>query len=341
MLRDLRLTTAIVESRVAGEDVIVIGEVGVNEEAYAEVGSPIQARISRLLAAAGDRVRPGQPLVELQSVELGRVRSAYLSAVAREELAVRTLERKRGLAAGRIVPARELQEAEAEAQAARAEQQAAAAALEAIGINPDGGPADASRLALRAPIGGTIIARDAALGRLVDPSAPLFRVADLSRLWLTVHAFERDAVRIASGARVRVSFPALPGREMQGTVTLVGRQVDAASRTIPVRVEIDNVEDLLRPGMSATARLPVGGGGASVVSIPAASLQRMQEGWYAFVPREEGLFEMREVGRGRDLSGEVEVLSGLQPGETVVVEGAFLLKAEAEKSRGEGGHHDH
>jgi len=67
----------------------------------------------------------------------------------------------------------------------------------------------------------------------------------------------------------------------------------------------------------------------------------MQDGWYVFLPKEEGLFEVREVGRGRDLGGEVEIVSGLQPGEMVVVEGAFLLKAEAEKSLGEGEHHGH
>jgi cobalt-zinc-cadmium efflux system membrane fusion protein len=67
----------------------------------------------------------------------------------------------------------------------------------------------------------------------------------------------------------------------------------------------------------------------------------MQEGWYVFVPRDERSFEKRSVGRGRDLGGEVEVLSGLRPGETVVVEGAFLLKAEADKASGEGQHHEH
>jgi cobalt-zinc-cadmium efflux system membrane fusion protein len=68
----------------------------------------------------------------------------------------------------------------------------------------------------------------------------------------------------------------------------------------------------------------------------------LENGWHVFLPTDEpGAFEVREVGRGRSLGGEVEVLSGLKQGEQVVVEGAFLLKAEFDKSRGEGGHHEH
>jgi membrane fusion protein, heavy metal efflux system len=98
---------------------------------------------------------------------------------------------------------------------------------------------------------------------------------------------------------------------------------------------------LLRPGMSATARVRLGDAGEMIVAVPAASLQRMQEEWRVFIPKTEGAFEMRTVGRGRDLGGEVEIVSGLRSGENVVVEGAFLLKAEAEKARGEGEQHEH
>ena len=344
MLRDLRITTTMVESREGSEGVSVLGEMSVNEEAYAEVGAPVEARVIRLLVSAGDSVQQGQPLVELQSLELGKTRAAYLTAKTRADLAAKAVERKRGLAAERIVPVRELQEAEAEAEVARAELQAAREALHAMGVGSDDelpADSDASRFVVRSPTAGTVIAREGVRGQVVDPSRPLFRIADLSRLWLTAHAFERDAVRVSQGTQARVTFPALPGRNFSGTVTLVGKQVDVSSRTIPVRVEIANNENLLRPGMSATAWLSVGDGGGQIVSVPSACLQRMENGWYVFLPREEGLFEMREVGRGRDLGGEVEILSGLEAGETVVIEGAFLLKAEAEKARGEGEHHDH
>ena len=93
--------------------------------------------------------------------------------------------------------------------------------------------------------------------------------------------------------------------------------------------------------MSATVTVALGDDTAKVVAVPAAAVQRVGESWAVFVPRDEGVFDVRPIGRGRDLGDEVEVLSGLAPDEQVVVDGAFLLKAEADKARGEGGGHDH
>jgi cobalt-zinc-cadmium efflux system membrane fusion protein len=91
--------------------------------------------------------------------------------------------------------------------------------------------------------------------------------------------------------------------------------------------------------MSATATLPVGVTGASILTVPVASVQRVRNEWCVFLPKDADHFEIRRIGRGRDLAGEVEVLSGLRAGEIVVVDGAFLLKAQAEK--GEGNHDEH
>jgi cobalt-zinc-cadmium efflux system membrane fusion protein len=344
MLRDLRITTAPVEERGALEGASVLGEVGPNEDAYAVVASPMAARIRRMLVGPAETVSGGQPLAELESVELGRARAELLAARARLDLAQRTLTRTRGLAAERIAPRRELEEAEARAGTAHAEVTAAEAALGALGVReevPDARPSESGRFALRSPIAGTVIERAGAQGEVAEPGRPLYRVANLSRLWLTVHAFERDAVALRVGSTARVLFAALPGRSYSGPITIIGRQVDPQSKTVPVRIEIDNADGVLRPGMSATAVLPTGDQEARILAVPTAALQRLAEGWYVFVPRGEAAFEMRQVGRGRDLTGEVEILSGVQAGEQVVVEGSFLLKAEAEKARGEGEHHEH
>jgi cobalt-zinc-cadmium efflux system membrane fusion protein len=344
MLHDLRITTALAEARPSGEGVTALGELRVNEDAYAEVGAPVAARVLKVLVGAGDVVQAGQALVELRSVELGRARADYLRARARAQLTSRVLQRKRGLAAERIVPQRELQEAEADALVAVAELQAAAAGLNALGVAEDDmreGQTAHAELVLRSPIAGTVIDRTVVRGQMADPASPLLRVADLSRLWLIAHAFERDAVRIHLGTTARASFPALPGQTFSGTVALVGKQVDVSSRTVPVRIEIANDGDVLRPGMSATARVPLDDTGGPIVEVPTAALQRRADGWCVFIPRADGSFEIRPVGRGRDLGGEVEVVNGLQAGEIVVVDGAFLLRAEAERARGEGEHHDH
>jgi cobalt-zinc-cadmium efflux system membrane fusion protein len=341
MLRDLRVTFDEVELRPGGESIALLGELAVDQRAYAEVGVPIPARVTRVAVQAGERVRVGQVLADLTSPDLGKARADYLSAEARVTLAEAALARKRGLAAEQIVPLREVQEAESAAAEARASVRAARATIGGFGVEPPTTEADAtsSTFPLRAPVPGQVIERAAVVGQMLDPSTPAFHIGDLSRLWLTVHAFERDAVRISTGVRARIAFPALPGQDFQGTVAMVGRQVERESRTVPVRIDVANAGLVLRPGMSATALLPVGGTGASILSVPVAAVQRVRNEWCVFLPKDARTFEIRRIGRGRDLGGEIEVLSGLRAGERIVVDGAFLLKAQAEQ--GEADHDAH
>lgn len=342
MLRDLRITTAPVERRAGGEGVTVLGELGVDENTYAEVATPLTARISRVHASAGDTVEAKQPLVTLEAPEIARARAALTTAKARANAARATANRKKALAEERIVAARDVEAAEAEAIEAEAEVEAARSTMGSLGADLESERSGSSQVTLRSPVAGTVIERNALVGQMADPSRTLFRVGNLSRLWLIVHAFERDALRIKEGTEARLSFAALPGQTFTGTVTLVGAHVERTSRTVPVRIEVDNSNGNLKPGMSASAYLPVAESGALLTAVPTAALQRLQNGWYVFLPTAEaGAFERREVGRGRTLGGEVEILSGLKEGEQVVVEGAFVLKAEFDKSRGEGGHHEH
>jgi len=342
MLRDLKITTAPVEQRPGGEGSMLLGELRVNEDAYAEIGAPVPSRILALHAALGQMVQSGGALATLQSTELGKAQSDLITANSRLQLAKQTLERKRRLAGERIVSQRDLQEAEATATSAEAEVRAARAVLRSLGVGANTDPSsDDSRYVLRSPVPGSVLERLAVIGQLAEPSRPLFRIGDLSKLWLTVQAFERDAVRIKVGAPVRTTFAALPGRTFIGKVGLIGKEVNSQSRTISVRVEIVNREGLLRPGMSATAWITPGPGAPTIMAVPAAALQRVEDEWVVFIPQGQAQFAIRRVGRGRDLAGEVEILSGLKPAETVVVEGSFLLKAESDKARGEGEEHEH
>jgi len=288
MLRDLRITTAKVEERTGGDSTTILGELRVNENAYAEVGAPIPSRIVRFEVAAGGNVRAGQTLAILQSPEIGKAKAEMITAQSHVDLARQVLERKRRLGAERIVSQREIQEAEAGLASAEAELRSARAALQSLGLgSTDAGTLDSPQYMLRSPI----------------------------------------------------VFAALPGQTFAGKVALVGEQVDLDSRTVPVRIEVRNDRAILRPGMSATAFLTAGNGTGKLLAVPAASLQRTGERWVVFVSRSEDEFEIRNVGRGRDLGGEVEIVSGLKIGETVVVDGAFLLKAQVERSQG-GEHED-
>jgi cobalt-zinc-cadmium efflux system membrane fusion protein len=339
MMRDLRITTSAVEQRRGGDGVSLLGEVTVNEDSYSQVGAPLAARVVKINIGPGQHVAKGQSLAVLQSTEIGKARSENITAQARLQLAQQTLERKRRLAGEHIVAQRDVQEAEAAVASAEADVRASRSTLQALDATDTA--SDNSQLSLRAPISGMVIERTALLGQLAEPAQSLFKIADLSNVWLNVHAFERDAVRLQPGKTAKVTLPALPGRTFQAKIILIGKQVDTASRTIPVRIAIANSSGVLRPGMSATAWVPLGESSQQIITIPAASVQRIENQWYVFIPKSQDTFELRQVGRGRDLEGEIEIVTGLKSGETVVVDGAFLLKAEAEKARGEGKEHDH
>lgn len=337
MIRDLRVTTTKAEARAAGDRVSALGELHVDEDAYAEVAAPIAARVVKVSAKAGELVTAGQTLAILRSPDLGKARAEVSAAKTRVDLAKQALARKRALVADRLVAEREVIEAEAAVADADADHTVALANLRAFGAGNGNG------IALTTPVAGTVIERDVVLGQLADPSRTLFRIGDLSHLWLVAHVFERDAVRVRTGGVATASFAALPGRTVEATIAWVGDEVDASSRTIPVRLVVPNADRVLRPGMSATASIPLGDAAAtaSVVAVPLAAVQRVGDGWAVFLPRGEGRFEIRAIGRGRDLEGEVEILSGLAPGDELVVDGAFLLKAEADKARGGGDAHHH
>jgi cobalt-zinc-cadmium efflux system membrane fusion protein len=335
VLRDLRLTTAAARSGGAGEAAPVLGELTVDEGRYAEVGSPVAARVRRALVDIGDVVAAGAPLVELESAELGRARAALTAARARASVAARSAERKASLPDA-AMSAAERERAVGEAEVAAAELAAAEATVAALGA----GEASGGVFTVRSPMAGVVLSRDAHVGEWVDAPTTLVRVADVSSLWLVVHAFERDALRIQVGTTVDVVFAALPNRTVPGVVARVGGEVDGASRTVPVRVTVPNPTGELRPGMSATALLRLGDG-VGAVTAPGMAVQRCEAGWCVFLPRGEGAFEQRAVGRGRDLGPDVEILSGLAEGEVVVVEGAFLLRAEAAKAAGGGDDHHH
>lgn len=335
MLRDLRVTTDKVTLHAAGERVSAIGEVHVNEDAYAEVATPVAARVARVLARPGDTVKLGQVLAELRSPDLAQARAEADAARAHLELAKQNADRKRGLAAEHLIPERERIEADAALTEADAAYKVATAALRKYG-----GAEGDTGIALRSPVAGTVIDRDVVVGQLADPSKTLFKVGDLSTLWLVAHVFERDAVRVQSDGKATASFAALPGKTRDARIKWIGREVDPASRTIAIRFDVDNADGVLRPGMTASVSVPLGDANDQALCVPTAAVQRVGDGWAVFVPRGPGLFAIRPIGRGRDLGGAVEVMSGLGPGEEVVVGGAFLLKAEADKARGGGAGED-
>ncbi len=191
-----------------------------------------------------------------------------------------------------------------------------------------------SSYAVTAPIAGTVLARNATVGDLAG-DAPLFELADLSRLWVDLHLFGADIGQIRPGLPVRVIALGEDG----GVDTTVDRVLPAtasASQSTIVRASLDNASGRWRPGAAVQARVTVAEQAVDL-ALPLSALQRFGDQDVAFV-RVGDEYEARPLQLGRRDDHQVEVLAGLEAGVSVVVEQSYLVKADIEKA---GAAHDH
>lgn len=192
-----------------------------------------------------------------------------------------------------------------------------------------------STYTVAAPITGVVIARDAAVGAMAGGDRPLYEIADLSELWVDLHIFGADAQHIRPGGRVQVTRMS-DGETVETRIERVLPGTATASQSTVARATIPNTDGLWRPGMAVKARITVDQQRAALV-VPLSALQTFRD-WDVVFIRVGDTYEVRPVELGKRDATRVEVLSGLKPGDQVVVEQSYLVKADIEKS---GASHDH
>jgi cobalt-zinc-cadmium efflux system membrane fusion protein len=282
----------------------------------------------RVLVNLGDSVRPGSPLLELESAEVADAHADYLAAEARTAVAMRAAERARGLLASRVTSQRAVEEAEGELQIAEAERDAAQSRLLAYGTDPASRDAP-GRVTLTSPIRGGVVKREVHVGEWIEPGDAVIEIIDLDELWLVGALFERDLRHAQVGQRAQVDVRALPRERFAGTVVHVGETLDEANRTAALRVVLANPGHRLRPGMFATARLEAEvESGARVLAVPVAAIQQLDDRNFVFVPSAENTFSVRWIQLGAREGDWVEIVDGLSSGEQVVVGGSVLLRGQ-------------
>ena len=182
------------------------------------------------------------------------------------------------------------------------------------------------------PIDGIVLSRNVSAGQKVDRGDELYRIADLSRVWILADVAGPEAQQLHPDMWARVTVPKL-GRTLRARVTRAARpQFDAATQSVTLRLEADNPDDLLRPDMFVDVDVPVTLPRA--VTVPADAVLDSGRGKIVYVERGDGLFEPRPVQTGWRFNGRVEIASGLTAGERVVVAGAFLLDSESRMRSG-------
>ena len=332
------IATAAVEERAEGAPIQATATIEPAADRQARIGSRISGRIMALQAKVGDRVRAGQKLAIVDSPELGRARADYVSALAAANVARETAEREKTLFEKNISAEREWREAQAQAIKAGADKEAAENRLHALGVTDaelPGMKADrhlGSTMAITTPIEGLVVDAAGTLGQLVEPQDVLFVVMDLRRVWLQVDVYEQDLPQVRPGQKASVRLKGAPGDDFSGLVENVGAIVDPKSRTVKVRVVLDNPRGVLRPGMFATVTIEgTSGEKRRGLYVPTAAVQRLGGEHVVFVARSESSFEPRRVDVARNGAEWTEIARGLEEGERIVTKGSFALKSELKK----------
>lgn len=324
----IKLQKLVLQQR--SEQLVVTATIQANQDKLAHVGPRVTGRIVKVNANLGDRVMAGQALAMLDSIELGEARSSYMQAASEAAVAQAGFDRAQRLHADNIIPEKDYLRARAEHEKTRASLRAASDKLSMIGVDPE--KLSGSIFPLVAPFAGTIIEKKAVLGELATPDKLLFTVADLSTLWIESDLFEKDLGKVKPGAKATVSVSAYPGVVFKGRLTYISSTMNKETRTIKARVEVPNRDGRLKPEMFASAAISTRGTSTTALSVPDEAVLLMQGQTTVFVA-ERGGYEPRAVEVSERVQGYAVLKSGVTAGESVVVSGAYALKARLLKSQ--------
>jgi Cu(I)/Ag(I) efflux system membrane fusion protein len=319
-VQKLGVKTEQVLSRKMVNTVRAVGQLQFNEQRLSTVTTKFEGYIEKLYVnTTGQPVKRGQPLMEVYSPELVSAQEEYLIAWnGRQSLSNGTTESLVGvgqLADSALKRLRNWDISEAQLQR----------------LKKDG---KATRtLTMYSPANGVVLEKTSVQGMRFMPGEPLFKIADLSTVWLLADVFEQDIALVHVGQTVNITINAYPGKELKGKIDYIYPTITSETRTAKVRVVLANPDGILKPDMYASIQLmsgPVSGhDGASVLAVPDSAVIDSGTRQVVLVQLTEGLYEPREVKLGMRSDGYVEVTEGLSEGENVVVRANFLIDAES------------
>jgi len=343
--QQIELAAIKTEAVTAGEidiELVVNAEITLNRERVTEIVPLVPGVAREVLARLGDEVRANAALAVLDSRELADAWAELLAARERVALAQSRYAREEGLRQKKITSEQEFLEAREALAAAQIEQRTAELKLRALGVTGLDGSKPQQRMELQtrytvtAPLDGTIIEKRITTGEYVEGTAPIFRLAQLDQVWVIANVYPKDVARVKPGQTARIHVQGYGDRHFTGTLAWIASVLDEKTRTLQIRIEVDNRDRLLRAGLFARANVAVEKKGGIIV--PASAVTAMKGKSVVFIDEGEGRFVPREVVIGARTREKLEIVFGLDEGEKLVTSGAFLLKSEIEKAGFEAGH---
>jgi cobalt-zinc-cadmium efflux system membrane fusion protein len=333
------IVTELASATGAASQLRVPGTVQPNAYRKVTVTPLVGGRVTRVPVELGQTVARGTLLAEVYSPEIAQARAAYLSARADTEAGEARLHRTERLVALGSASQQELDEVRAEHVRHETEGRQASARLRLFGLDPSrvagADPHDdsvASVMLVTAPQSGVVIERPATAGMTAEPSTPLVTIADRSPVWVIADVHERDLGGVSTGTAATITSDAFAGVPLHGRVTYIAPDVRPETRTTQVRVEVPNPDGRLRFGMYVSVSLTAAG--TAAVTIPTSAVQAIGSEAIVFVPEGSAgnAFRERRVTLGQTANDRVAVAAGLVPGDRVVTQGSFTLRAEAERA---------
>jgi cobalt-zinc-cadmium efflux system membrane fusion protein len=325
--------TVKVERQKVAVPIVLTGEVRFDERRVGHVSSQVEGIVKKVHVALGDKVKKGQALVEIESVTVGEAQSTYLESKGLLELARRNFERVSELRKENITSEKEFLLAKQELDATEIRTRGALGKLTRLGTGGNTG----GRLVLRAPMDGAVLVMHAVSGEVAKTEESLITVGDNTTVWVWADLYERDIAAVIRGQAAAklaasVAVKAYAGDEFLGTVDLISPAMDESSRTVKVRVEVKNPDGRLLSGMFAAVKLFLAGTD-EVLAVPRDAVLEDEGRSFVFVHHQGEYYVRRPVSVGRAWAGWVEIKKGLEPSQTVVAEGAFLMKSDVLRSK--------
>ena len=311
-----------------------------NADKTSRVSSRVTGRIIRSTVSQGDRVRAGQPLAFIDTVELDQIWAEHRKNKGRHELAKKNLKREEALFEKNVAPEKDVLKAQQDLSEAEADLTFAKEKFRLLGIDvstfqtrQNGDASNRPLIPIISSVEGVIIEKSVTQGEVVSPEKLLFVVADLSTLWVLVDVYEKDMLRLRKGAVVNASVNAFPHKLFRGRISYIGDVVGERTRTVKARVTIDNSDGSLKPGMFATVSIDSDKDVKTdqVIAVPEEAVLVDGADRYVFVRIGEGLFRRKDVAIGRSMGKNIEVVKGLSEGDVLVVKGTFPVKSEYKK----------
>ncbi len=339
-----------ISPRMVPRTLAVPGQVTANELATAHIATYTDGRVVDVIAAPGDRVRPGQVLAHLHSHVVHETVGALATDYANErraQAAVAYTQAKRD----RYAHLYQIQAASLEQQQSASQElvqaQTDLAAASAAVIQERAHLADVLQISdemvtpdtiytyedvpIKSPIAGTVLLRDITPGGVMQLGDEAFAVANLGTVWDVASVNQADLGLLRVGQRALVRTDAWPGEVFEGRVTLIGASLDPATRTISVRITLPNGQGKLKPQMFSTASIDETAT-RQALFVPQDALQTINALPVVFATPDGSHFTARTVRTGPPVGGEVEITDGLRPGEHIAAAGAFALKSALLKS---------